>query len=203
MERCVGIQWSVGGSGEVLSKLRCGGFRATALSTHDFSTTTLPHNLVKEKLLDLMEWTFKKALKTIVRFVWHVMTERLFSLPLTGVDIHFGHVRMCAMPCPVSCIIFVLFLDSEPSCTDKLLESRRVAPLSWLVCFCSATGNVSWILLTMTVRLVMSRLLVRLLGASVTFWALTVLVLKAWSKKFILLNNSWLRHASRVPGPPF
>ena len=41
------------------------GFRATSLSTYDFSTlyTTLPHNLIKEKLLDLIEWTFKRALK--------------------------------------------------------------------------------------------------------------------------------------------
>ena len=32
---------------------------------HDFSTlyTTLPHNLIKEKLLDLIEWTFNRALK--------------------------------------------------------------------------------------------------------------------------------------------
>ena len=40
--------------------------------------TTLPHNLIKEKLLDLIEWTFKRALKTMVHFIWHVMTERLF-----------------------------------------------------------------------------------------------------------------------------
>ena len=34
-------------------------------SAYDFSTmyTTLPHNLIKEKLLDLIEWTFKRALK--------------------------------------------------------------------------------------------------------------------------------------------
>ena len=45
----------------MLSKLKCRGFRATSLSTYDFSTlyTTLPHNLIKEKLLDLIEWTFK------------------------------------------------------------------------------------------------------------------------------------------------
>ena len=44
---------------------KCRGFRATSLSTYDFSTlyTTLPHNLIKEKLLDLIEWTFKRALK--------------------------------------------------------------------------------------------------------------------------------------------
>ena len=43
--------WSVKNSGEVLSKLKCRKFRATSLSTYDFSTlyTTLPHDLIKEK----------------------------------------------------------------------------------------------------------------------------------------------------------
>ena len=38
------------------------GYQATSLSTYDFSTlyTTLPHNLIKEKLLDLIERTFYK-----------------------------------------------------------------------------------------------------------------------------------------------
>ena len=109
-------------SGEVLSKLKCRGFRVMSLSTYDFSTlyTALPHNLIKEKPLDLIEWTFKSALKTMVHFIWHVMTEMLFSLPLTKVDIHFGHVRMCATPSPISWIIFIL--DLGPSYTDKLLE---------------------------------------------------------------------------------
>ena len=49
----------------MLSKLKCRGFRATSLSTNDFSTlyTTLSHDLIKEKLLDLIEWTFKRAFK--------------------------------------------------------------------------------------------------------------------------------------------
>ena len=40
-------------------------FRATSWSTYDFSSlyAALPHNLIKEKLLDLIEWTFKRALK--------------------------------------------------------------------------------------------------------------------------------------------
>ena len=38
------------------------GFRASSLSTHDFSTlyTTLPHNLIKDKLVDLIETTFQR-----------------------------------------------------------------------------------------------------------------------------------------------
>ena len=40
--------WSIKNSGEVLNKLKSKGFRATSLSTYDFSTlyTTLPHNLI-------------------------------------------------------------------------------------------------------------------------------------------------------------
>ena len=38
------------------------GFRASSLSTYDFSTlyTTLPHNLIKDKLLDLIERTVQR-----------------------------------------------------------------------------------------------------------------------------------------------
>ena len=45
--------------GEVLSKLKDRGFQVTSLTTNDFSTlyTTLPHNLIKEKL-DLIKRTF-------------------------------------------------------------------------------------------------------------------------------------------------
>ena len=54
--------WSIKNSGEVLNKLKSRGFRATSLSTYDFSIlyTTLPHNLIKEKLINLIEWTFKR-----------------------------------------------------------------------------------------------------------------------------------------------
>ena len=38
------------------------GFRASSLSTYDFSTlyTTLPHNLIKDKLVDLIERIFQR-----------------------------------------------------------------------------------------------------------------------------------------------
>ena len=41
-------------------KLKARYFNATSLSTYDFSTlyTTLPHNLIKNKLIDLIERTF-------------------------------------------------------------------------------------------------------------------------------------------------
>ena len=54
--------WSIKNSGEVLSKQKDMGYQATSLSTYDFSTlyTTLPHNLIKEKLIGLIERTFFK-----------------------------------------------------------------------------------------------------------------------------------------------
>ena len=55
-------------SGEVLNKLMSRGFHATSLSSYDFSKlfTTLPHNLIKEKLINLIEWTFKREVSTYI-----------------------------------------------------------------------------------------------------------------------------------------
>ena len=72
----------------------------------------------------MIEWTFKRVLKNYGSLYLACNDSNFFSLPLTKVDIHFGHVRMCATPYPISWIIFIL--DSEPSYTDKLLESRWV-----------------------------------------------------------------------------
>ena len=54
--------WPIKNSGEVLSKLKDIRYQAASLSTYDFSTlyTTLPHNLIKEKLIDLIERSFYK-----------------------------------------------------------------------------------------------------------------------------------------------
>ena len=54
--------WSIKNSGEILNKLFSRGFLASGLSTYDFSTlyTTLPHNLIKEKLTELIEQTFNR-----------------------------------------------------------------------------------------------------------------------------------------------
>ena len=60
-------------SGKILDKLKARDFNATSLSTYDCSTlyTTLPHNLIKIKLIDLLkEPSREKALLTL-----HVMTE--------------------------------------------------------------------------------------------------------------------------------
>ena len=54
--------WSINNSCGLLNKLKSRGFRASSLSTYDFSTlyTTLPHNLIKDKLVDLIERIFQR-----------------------------------------------------------------------------------------------------------------------------------------------
>ena len=54
--------WSIKNSDEILDKLKARDFNASSFSTNDFSTlyTTLPHNLIKEKLIDLIERTFQR-----------------------------------------------------------------------------------------------------------------------------------------------
>ena len=53
--------WSIKNSCEVLNKLKSRGFRASSLSTYDFSILfTLLHNLSKDKLVDLIERTFQR-----------------------------------------------------------------------------------------------------------------------------------------------
>ena len=54
--------WSIKNSGEILNKLKAKGFLASSVSTYDFSSlyTTLPHNLIKEKLTELIEQTLNR-----------------------------------------------------------------------------------------------------------------------------------------------
>ena len=57
-----GLFWSVEGSCGVLGGLRSRGFRASGLSACGFSTlyTTLPHSLVEDRLVYLIERTFQR-----------------------------------------------------------------------------------------------------------------------------------------------
>ena len=114
-------------SGEVLSKLKDIGYQATSLSTYDFSTlyTTLPHNLIKEKLLDLIERTFYKKEGELY------LASNDKNAFFTSKDHHKGYqlwscqnVRSYVTPYRFSWTIFILGLAL--SYTDKLLVFRWV-----------------------------------------------------------------------------
>ena len=54
--------WSIKNSSEISVKLKARDFNATNLSTYDLSTlyTTFPHNLINDKLIDLIQRTFNR-----------------------------------------------------------------------------------------------------------------------------------------------
>ena len=56
--------------------------------------TKLPHNLIKEKLTELIEQIF---LTESAHFIWLVMIKMPFLLPNNLNDINCGHVRKCVM----------------------------------------------------------------------------------------------------------
>ena len=87
--------WSIKNSGEILDKLKARDFNVTSLSTYDFSTlyTTLPHNLIKDKLIDLIERTFQREGSPYL----HVMTEMHILLQKKLKNTMHGRVKMYVM----------------------------------------------------------------------------------------------------------
>ena len=94
------LVWSIKNPCEVVHKLKSRGFRASSLSTYDFSTlyTTLPHTLIKDKLVDLIEELSKgKAL-----FILHIILGMFFSHLMQSEIIIYGLVRKCVKLSPFS-----------------------------------------------------------------------------------------------------
>ena len=87
--------WSIKNSGEILNKLKSRGFLASGLSTYNFFTfyTTLPHNLIKEKLTELIEQTFNRESSLYLA----CNDKNAFFTSEQPKDINCGHVRKCVM----------------------------------------------------------------------------------------------------------
>ena len=54
--------WSIKNSSEVIEKLRMRNLQGSQVSSFDFSTlyTSLPHDLIKAKVLSLVKWCFDR-----------------------------------------------------------------------------------------------------------------------------------------------
>ena len=114
-------------SGEVLSKLKSKGFHTTSLSTYDCSTlyTALPHNLIKEKLVDLIERAFKKFYKNEGTLYLPCNDDRKAFFTSTDHRVYtLGLVRMYVTHYRIFWIIFTS--DMVINYTDKLLVFRWV-----------------------------------------------------------------------------
>ena len=62
----INIFWSIENSNDILNKLKLKNFQMSSISTYDFSTlyTTLPHDLIKEKITKLIQKTFAREKST-------------------------------------------------------------------------------------------------------------------------------------------
>ena len=65
-------------STEILNKLKTKGFQASTIPTYDVSTlyTTLPHNLIRNQLVDLIENTFRR--EEVLYLAYTCNEERAF-----------------------------------------------------------------------------------------------------------------------------
>ena len=130
--------WSIKNSGEVLNKLKSIGFRATSLSLYDFSTlyTTLPHNLIKEKLINLIKRTFKREGSPYI--AWNER-QAFFTSEHTK--------RYKLWSCQNVCEALIYLLDNIyiRFGTDKLFVFRWVLImlLLLLICFYFAMKEIS------------------------------------------------------------
>ena len=110
--------WSIKNSGEILNKLKARDFNATSLSTYDFSTlyTTLPHNLIKDKLIDLFIRTFNRE-----GSFYLACNDRIFFTPENLRNIVHGLVKMYVMRWTICWTTFLF--DLIPSCTESSWNS--------------------------------------------------------------------------------
>ena len=108
--------WSSKRSSEILNRLKSRGFLVSSLSTYDFSTlyTTMSHNLIKEKLTELIEQTFNRE-----GSLYLACNDKNAFLHLNNLnDINCGHVRKCVMH---SIIFWTIYLyDLAQNYIDKL-----------------------------------------------------------------------------------
>ena len=86
--------WSIKNSKEVWNKLKSRRFRASSLSTYNFSMpcTSLSHNPIKDKLNDVTERTFRREGSLYLACNGRNACFFIFSLPKSIEIIPYGHV---------------------------------------------------------------------------------------------------------------
>ena len=133
--------WSIKNWTEILYKLKTKGFQASNISTYDFSTlyTTLPHNLIRNQLVDLIENTFRR--------------EEVLYLACNEEHAFFAseeHTKYDLWSCQKVTDALIYLLDNIYIRFGSKLYRQNVgipmgtncAPLL-LICFCSAMRGTS------------------------------------------------------------
>ena len=107
--------WSFKHSGKILDNLKARDFNATSLSTYDFSSlyTTLHHNLIKDKLIYLIESIFNREGSSYLAY-----NDR-------NAFLYYGKaLKISCMVLSKLCDVVIFLLDKflfdlAPSCIDK------------------------------------------------------------------------------------
>ena len=128
---------------DVINKFKSKNFQASKLSTYDFSTLyyTLPHHLIKDKLIDLINRTF---IRENTQYLACNEECVFFFSPLMYTKITiYGRVKKSVVPLFIFWIIFVL--DLELNFIDKLLVFRweLVVLLLLQICFFFVMREIS------------------------------------------------------------
>ena len=130
-------------STEILNKLKTKGFQASTISTYGFSTlyTTLPHNLIRNQLVDLIENTFRR--------------EEALYLACNEERAFFAseeHKKYDLWSCQKVTDAFIYILDNIYIKFGSKLYRQNVGipmgtncapPPLLLICFCSAMRGIS------------------------------------------------------------
>ena len=124
------LRWFIKNSGEVLGKLKARDFNATSLSTYVFFSalyTTLLQNLIKYKLTDLIDKTFKREHSPYIA----CNDRNAFFTSEKPTHIMHGLVIMYVMCWPLCWTIFLY--DLTLRCINRLYRCQWVLiVLPWL-----------------------------------------------------------------------
>ena len=125
--------WSIKNSNEVLNKFKSKNFKASKLSTYDFSTvyTTLPHQLIKDKLIDLINRTFIRENTQYLA----CNEECAFFTADDSIITIYGLVKTCVMLLFIFCIIFLLDLELNFICKLFVFRWELIVLLLLQICF--------------------------------------------------------------------
>ena len=133
--------WSIKNSNDVLNKFKSKNFQASTLSTYDFSTlyTTLPHHLIKDKLIDLINRTF---IRENTQYLACNEECAFFTS-----DVYSNHnLWSCQKGCDALVIFWIIFLlDLELNFIGKLLVFRweLIVLLLLQICFFFVMREIS------------------------------------------------------------
>ena len=151
--------WSIKNFNDVLNKFKSKNFQASKLTTYDFSTlyTMLPHHLIKDKLIDLINRTFIRE-----NTQYLACNKECVFFTSDVYNNHYGRVKKYVMPLFIFWIIFLL--DLELNFIGKLLVFRweLIVLLLLQTCFFFVMREISWSLSHVKIRLTLLRLSIQL-----------------------------------------